>query len=246
MSATKIEVKAEDKIYEIAFWDVVKIIKSKEIPAGFLGRNPIKLDETCVIRVNDSEWQIITDELRNDILEADTGQVIKILKTSPEQKLRHEQERQRKQEAEALQQQEAQALAVGKIHQLKAKCASGEWSLDDLQYIFQLVSNVPTTSSATSEEVDELAQAQNELINDVCKNPALSEPLKIMYANAQLGMQQQILNNLEQLSSNQAQSNTILKQSQKSRNLIGAAGMLGATRALSELGDISDALGGDE
>jgi hypothetical protein len=59
-------------------------------------------------------------------------------------------------------------------------------------------------------------------------------------------MQQQVLAALEQLSSNQAQSNSILQQSQKSRNLIGAVGMLGATKALSELDDISDALGGDE
>ena len=96
------------------------------------------------------------------------------------------------------------------------------------------------------QEHDELSLAQNDLINDVCKNPSLSEPLKIMYSNAQLGMQQQILNNLEQLSSNQAQSNANLIQNQKIGKQRAAIGLLGGIAALNKLDDISDSLGGDE
>jgi hypothetical protein len=199
------------------------------------GRLP--LDEECEIRQGDSEWFRLTKDFREKLTNA-RGDIQSMLK----------QERDQKAEAEAIlkKRQKAQAKAIEAIHQLKAKCASGEWSLDDLQYIFQLVSNVSTTPSATSQEVDELAQAQNELINEVCKNPALSEPLKIMYSNAQLEQNDKILSALGQLSNDQSKTISVLQQSQKTRNLAATMGVLGATKALSELGDISDALGGDE
>lgn len=194
------------------------------------GRFP--LDHTCEIHQG-SEWFPLTSDFRAKLLNA--GCVIQNI---------FQQEYEQRAASEAVMLKKRQETE--KIKGLKGKCASGEWSLEDLQYIFHLVSNIPTTSLAASQEVDELVHAQNELINEVCKNPSLSEPLKIMYANAQLGMQQQILNNLDQLSSNQAQSNSILKQNQKSGNQKAAAGMLGGIVALNQLGDISDSLGGDE
>ena len=232
MSDPVIEIMDESrKIHKmVADWDVTQTLHKMKIQSGF---KKTPLNKNCSIRQDGSDWYALTEVLCAAIIEAD-GNVTKAYHECADGR----EKIQRQEEVEALQRQEAQVLALGKIHQLKAKCTSGEWSLDDLQSIFQLVSQIPTTPQAIQEH-DELSLAQNDLINDVCKNPSLSEPLKIMYSNAQLGMQQQILNNL-------ANGNSILQQSQKSRNLIGAAGVLGATRALSELGDINDALGGDE
>ena len=243
MSGKIIEIKAEERVYEIDFWQLVKTIQKKQIFVGLLGK-AIQLDDACAIRMNKSEWMMLTDDLCAAIIDAD-GDMAEVMEKTPEMRRRQEQEIQHQKELEAAQQQEDQAKALEEIDQLKAKCVSGEWSLDDLQSIFQLVSQIATTPQVFQRH-DELSLAQNDLINDVCKNPSLSEPLKIMYSNAQLGMQQQILNNLEQLSSNQAQSNSILQQNQKSGNQKAAAGMLGGLVALNKLGDISDALGGDE
>ena len=256
MSNTKIEIEAEGLVYEIDFWGLAKTLQSKQISAGLTGNSPVYFDESCAIRVNGSEWHKLTDDLCNAIIAAN-GDIIEVLKYySPELALNYEEEIRRQQEAEAQQQQEAEAIALQKIHQLKAKCASGEWSLDDFQYIFHLVSQILPMPPALTDK-GALLQARCELINQVMKNPSLTEAIKLMYAKTQLElqqqvaksqqeMQQQILAILEQLSSKQAQSNANLIQNQKSRNLMGAAGMLGATRVLSELGDISDSLGGDE
>jgi hypothetical protein len=191
----------------------------------FLKKTPISQHD--YIEWSGKTWTVVTGSGGLELIE---GRIEKQDRVAQQQQLQAA----KQQELYAAQQQEA----LDRIHQLKAKCASSEWSLDDLQSIFQLVSQIPTTPQAI-QEYDELSLAQNDLIIDVCKNPSLSEPLKIMYSNAQLEMQQQILNNL-------ANGNSILQQSQKSRNLIGSAGMLGATKALSALGDISDTLGGDE
>ena len=244
MSVEKFEVKdKKGKIHKATIHDLVYCNGALRLSVSMWSDNI--LDETCQIRQGQSDWYPITKDLYYAIKEAD-GDIAKAYHDTTVGRQQSEEETRRQQEAEAQQRKEAETKAIDNIHQLKAKCASGEWSLADLQHIFHLVSNIPTTSLAASQEVDELVHAQNELINEVCKNPSLSEPLKIMYANAQLGMQQQILDNLEQLSSNQAQSNTILKQNQKSGNQKAAAGLLGGMVALNKLGDISDALGGDE
>lgn len=195
----------------------------------------VELDESCEIKEGDSEWYSLTSEFCENFKIA--GGDIQVMKMNEEAQLRKEAKIARK---------------IEDINQLKLRCENNTWSLDDLKYLAELLQG-----SDTAQEDDSLCHARKELIEGVVKNPSLTEPIKLMYAKAQLelqqqlansqhDMQQQILNNLEQLSSNQAQSNSILRQNQKRGNQKVALGMLGGIAALNKLDDISDSLGGDE
>jgi hypothetical protein len=203
----------------------------------------IELNESCEVRQGESCWQALTKTFREEFAFTE-GDI-----TYTQQHRQQEEDVQRQKEADTAQE-------IERINELSERCRNGVWSAGDLQCLVVLLSK-PNAAFGALQENDLSSKAHNDLIDEVIKNPNLTEPLKLMYAKAQLElqqqvansqheMQQQILNNLEQLSSNQAQSNSILKQNQKSGNQKAAIGMLGGMAALNQLGDISDTLGGDE
>jgi len=254
---------ASGNVYKLESWKVVETIENMVVVSFLKGR--VSLDETCDIRQRGSEWYPLTESFCEAIIKA-RGDVDKARTLAEEELQRQKETKEQKQREEAeakIQKQQlkkdTQNQLVQEINNLVIKCQNGEWSLADLQYIYQYTSNIPSIPDANPENA-ELSKAHSALINQVSNNPSITEQLKIMYANAQLEMQHRILSalnkssksysedralQLERLES-QRETNAILKQNQKSGNQKAAAGMLGGIVALNQLGDISDSLGGDE